>query len=59
MPVSWGHAAAAARAIQPSTGEGSQREGQSVNKTLSGKAPVNQSAGPTQQRGREGEAERG
>ena len=32
MPVSWGHAAAVARAIQSSAGEGSQREGQSVNK---------------------------
>lgn len=32
MPVSWGHSVAVARAVQSSAREGSQREGQSVNK---------------------------
>lgn len=31
-PVTWGHVMAVSRAIQPSSREGSQREGQSVNK---------------------------
>lgn len=32
MPVSWGHMVAVARAVQSSAREGSQQEGQSVNK---------------------------
>jgi len=44
---SWGLVMATARAIQPSTGEGSQREGQSVNKT-----PLRKGAPLISQRGR-------
>lgn len=56
---SWGLMVATARAIRTSTGEGSQREGQSEQNASPERRPVNQSAGPTQQRGREGEAQRG
>lgn len=47
MPVSWGHMAAVAGAIQSSDGEGSQREGQSVNKI-----PLRKGAPLISQRGR-------
>lgn len=57
---SWGHAVATARVIQPSAGEGSQREGQSVNKIpLRKGAPLISQQGRLSREGREGEAERG
>lgn len=61
MPVSWGHAAAVARAIQSSAGEGSQREGQSVNKIplrkgaplISQQSQLSREGGKGKQRGAE------
>lgn len=55
---SWGLVMATARAIQH-WGRKSERRTECEHNSSPERRPVNQSAGPTQQRGREGEAQRG